>query len=38
MKEVREATAAILDSTSLEDVIKRSKAAARGPESFTFSI
>ena len=38
MKEVREATAAILDSTTLEDVIKRSKAAARGPESLNFSI
>lgn len=38
MKEVRDATAAILDSTTLEDVLKRSQAAATGRESLSFSI
>jgi Rrf2 family protein len=38
MREVRDATAAILDSTTLEDVLKRSQAAATGRESLSFSI
>lgn len=38
MKDVRDATAAILDSTTLEDVLKRSQAAATGRESLSFSI
>jgi Rrf2 family protein len=38
MKEVRDATAAILDSTTLEDVLKRAQAAATSRESLGFSI
>jgi len=38
MKEVRDATAAILDSTTLEDVLRRSQAAATGRQSLSFSI
>jgi Rrf2 family protein len=38
MKEVRDATAAILDSTTLEDVLKRAQAAATNRESLSFSI
>ena len=38
MKEVRDATAAILDSTTLEDVLKRAQAAATSRESLSFSI
>jgi Rrf2 family protein len=38
MKEVRDALAAILDSTTLEDVLRRSQAAATGRESLSFSI
>jgi Rrf2 family protein len=38
MKEVRDATAAILDSTTLEDVLKRAQAAATIRESLSFSI
>jgi Rrf2 family protein len=38
MKEVRDATAAILDSATLEDVLRRSQAAATGRESLSFSI
>ncbi len=38
MKEVRDAIAAILDSTTLEDVLRRSQTAATGRESLSFSI
>jgi Rrf2 family protein len=38
MKDVRDATAAILDSTTLDDVLRRSQAAATGRESLSFSI
>lgn len=38
MKEVRDATAAILDSNTLEDVLKRAQAAATSGESLSFSI
>ena len=38
MKEGRDATAAILDSTTLEDVLKRAQAAATSRESPSFSI
>jgi Rrf2 family protein len=38
MKEVRDATAAILDSTTLADVLKRSRTAGKRTEALTFSI
>ena len=38
MKEVRDATAAILDSTTLADVLKRSRASNKRIEALTFSI
>jgi Rrf2 family protein len=38
MKEVRDATAAILDSTTFEDVLKRSRAAGNTPRPLMFSI
>jgi len=38
MCDVREATASILDSTSLADLLKRSQLAARGAEVLDFSI
>ena len=38
MKEVRDATAAILDSTTFEDVLKRSRAAGNAPRPLMFSI
>jgi len=38
MKEVRDATAKILDATSLADLVKRSQLAALGPEALEFSI
>jgi Rrf2 family protein len=38
MKEVRDATAAMLDSTTLEDVLKRAQAAATSCESLSSSI
>ena len=38
MKEVRDATARIMDSTSLEDMLKRVEAVVTGNESLNFSI
>ncbi len=38
MKEVRDATAAILDSTTFADVINRSRANRRGERALTYSI
>jgi len=38
MKDVRDATARILDSTTLEDLVRRSQAAALGREALQFSI
>jgi len=38
MKEVRDATAAILDSTSFEDVLRRSQAAGNRPRPLMYSI
>jgi Rrf2 family protein len=38
MKEVRDATAKIMDSTSLEDMLKRVEAVVTGNESLSFSI
>jgi DNA-binding IscR family transcriptional regulator len=38
MKEVRDATARIMDSTSLEDMLKRVEAVVTGNESLSFSI
>jgi Rrf2 family protein len=38
MKEVRDATAAILDSTTLADVLKRSRTAGKRTQALTFSI
>ena len=38
MKEVRDATARILDSTTLADLVKSSQAAALGREASEFSI
>jgi hypothetical protein len=38
MKEVRDATAAILDSTTFEDVLRRSQAAGNAPRPLMFSI
>src|SRR5579863_6453802 len=38
MKEVRDATARILDSASLADVLKRVEMAVRGKEALTYAI
>jgi DNA-binding IscR family transcriptional regulator len=38
MKEVRDATAKILDATSLADLVKRGQFAALGREALEFSI
>jgi hypothetical protein len=38
MKDVRDATAAILDSTTFADVLKRSRTAANGEHVLMFSI
>jgi Rrf2 family protein len=38
MKEVRDATAKIMDSTSLEDVLKRVEAVVTGKQSLSFAI
>jgi hypothetical protein len=38
MRDVREATARILDSTSIADLLKRSQLAALGREALEFSI
>jgi len=38
MKEVRDATAAILDSTTFEDVLKRSQSVSGAPRALTYSI
>src|SRR5271156_6547786 len=38
MKDVRDATAAILDSTTFADVLKRSRAASNGERVLMFSI
>jgi DNA-binding IscR family transcriptional regulator len=38
MKEVRDATAKILDSTTLADVIRRVEVAARGKEEINYAI
>jgi Rrf2 family protein len=38
MKEVRDATAKIMDSTSLEDMLKRVEAVVTGNESLSFAI
>ena len=38
MREVREATARILDSTSLADILKRAEIASRGREALEYSI
>ena len=38
MKEVRDATAAILDSTTFADVLKRSQAAGNGEHVLTYTI
>jgi hypothetical protein len=38
MKDVRDATAAILDSTTFADVLKRSRAIANGGRVLMFSI
>ena len=38
MRDVREATARILDSTTLADLLKRSQLAAHGREALEFSI
>ncbi len=38
MKEVRDATAKIMDSTSLEDILKRVESVVTGKESLSFAI
>jgi Rrf2 family protein len=38
MKEVRDATAKIMDSTSLEDMLKRVESVVTGKESLSFAI
>jgi len=38
MKEVRDATAKIMDSTSLADMLKQVEAVVTGPESLSFAI
>jgi hypothetical protein len=38
MKDVRDATAAILDSTTFADVLQRSRTASNGERALTFSI
>ena len=38
MKEVRDATAKILDSTTLADLLKRVQLAVEGKESLSFAI
>jgi Rrf2 family protein len=38
MKEVRDATAAIFDSTTFADVLKRSRMAGKGERALTYSI
>ena len=38
MKEVRDATARILDATTLADLVKRGQLAALGPDALEFSI
>ena len=38
MKQVRDATAAILDSTSFEDVVSHSRVAVNGPRALLYSI
>jgi len=38
MKEVRDATAAILDSTTFEDVLKRAQAVAGNARALNYSI
>jgi len=38
MKEVRDATAKILDATTLADLLKRGQLAALGPDALEFSI
>jgi hypothetical protein len=38
MKEVRDATAGILDSTTFEDVLRRSQVAGNEPQALMFSI
>ena len=38
MKEVRDATAAILDSTTFADVLKRSQAAGNGEHVLSYTI
>jgi hypothetical protein len=38
MKDVRDATAAILDSTTFADVLKRSRTAGKGERMLMYSI
>jgi len=38
MKEVRDATAAILDSTTFADVLKRSQSAGKGEHVLSYTI
>ncbi len=38
MKEVRDATAKILDSTTLADLLKRVQVAVEGKDSLSFAI
>jgi hypothetical protein len=38
MKEVRDATAKIMDTTTLDDILKRVEAVVTGKESLSFAI